>query len=30
LHVGVISHGRFTPLRFPRGFTLIGASEIAW
>ena len=31
LHIGVISHGKFTPLRFPRGFTLVGyASQIAW
>jgi hypothetical protein len=32
LHVGVISHGMFTPLRFPPAFTLISGenSLIAW
>jgi hypothetical protein len=31
LHIGVISHGKFTPLRFPRGFTQSGSStDIAW
>lgn len=31
LHIGVISHGKFTPLRFPPGFTQSGdSSDIAW
>ena len=31
LHVGVIRRGTFTPLRFPRGFTLSGdPADIAW
>lgn len=30
LHIGVISHGKFTPLRFPKGFTLTGSADIAW
>jgi hypothetical protein len=29
-HIGVISHGKFTPLRFPAGFTLTGVGAIAW
>lgn len=31
-HIGVISHGSFTPLRFPPGFTLVVGSgiPIAW
>jgi len=33
LHVGVMSHGKFTPLRFPLGFdqqVTLGATTIAW
>lgn len=31
LHVGVVSHGKFTPLRLREGLNLIGfASQIAW
>jgi hypothetical protein len=30
LHIGVISHGRFTPLRFPSGFSPVTAQSIAW
>jgi hypothetical protein len=31
-HIGVISHGRFAPVHFPAGFTLVGGSgiPIAW
>ena len=32
-HIGVISHGRFAPLHFPAGFTLVVGYEgipIAW
>jgi hypothetical protein len=33
LHLGVMSHGKFTPLRFPPGFAQqvsIGSTTIAW
>ncbi len=30
LHVGVISHGKFTPLRFPAGFSLDNLDAITW
>ncbi|MGH3298564.1 MAG: hypothetical protein ACRDP7_42915 [Trebonia sp.] len=30
LQIGVISHGRFTPLRFPTGFTPVTGAFIAW
>jgi hypothetical protein len=30
LHVGVISHGTFTPLRLPAGFTQANVSSITW
>jgi hypothetical protein len=29
-HIGVISHGKFTPLRLPPGFFAVPATEIAW
>jgi hypothetical protein len=29
-HIGVISHGKFTPLRLPPGFTPVAAGGIAW
>jgi hypothetical protein len=29
-HIGVISHGKFTPLRFPAGFALTNLGAIAW
>jgi hypothetical protein len=30
LHIGVISHGTFTPLRLPAGFTRANVSSITW
>jgi hypothetical protein len=30
LNVGVISHGTFTPLRFPAGFTWTDLGDVAW
>jgi hypothetical protein len=29
-HVGVISHGKFTPLLLPSSFTTVTAGDIAW
>jgi hypothetical protein len=29
-HIGVISHGKFTPLRLPPGFFAVPAPDIAW
>jgi hypothetical protein len=29
-HIGVISHGKFTPLHFPAGFALTDLDAIVW